>query len=187
MKLPDTTSIITPAGAVSPITVPTFILSQPEAILLRDYLLWLHHRQLSAKVFCPECWDERSEPSMIDTNEQEHAIGIYCAHRLLIYSGNMPPFTREYEDDASKLWKPTDGGILLADQVPTVNMTDDESKVLRQYRRFMIDRHVKEALYCQTCWDRNLYDGCRATVSDGAIDIICRHVHLRHRGRFATH
>jgi hypothetical protein len=184
MRLPDSLSTITPEGAVEPINIPTFLLSLEEAVVLRDYVIWMEYRQVRGQLFCKACYEESAEPTAIDINAV--AIGVICEHQLLIRFGELPKITRQYEN-ADLLWTPPDGGILLANQVPTIRMSDDESKVLHDYQRVMKTYNLLEAMRCNECWESGHHDGCRATVSSFGIDIICRHRHLQHRGSLATH
>jgi hypothetical protein len=58
--------------------------------------------------------------------------------------------------------------------VPTVSLTDEEARLLRAYRRFLEYRHLREALYCDRCFEGNLSDGCAAAVTEHEIVIKCR-------------
>jgi len=55
-----------------------------------------------------------------------------------------------------------------------VEFTVQEAQLLRSYRRFLEKHHLKEALYCGKCWERELSDGCKAFVRPEAIMIQCR-------------
>ena len=57
---------------------------------------------------------------------------------------------------------------------PTVVFTAEEAKLLRLYKKFLDAHHLKEALYCQDCWNLDLHDGCKAFVKDSQILIECR-------------
>jgi hypothetical protein len=57
---------------------------------------------------------------------------------------------------------------------PTVLLTTEEAELLRQYKKFLGKRNLREALYCQDCWNHNLEDGCRAFVTSSQILIECR-------------
>lgn len=184
MKIPDSISRITPAGAVEPIETPTFLLSRDEACVLRDYVIWLEYRQMRVKLWCKACWDKSNDPTEIDINP--NAIGVMCEHQLVIYIGDLPRITRQYEN-SDLVWAPKHEGLLIANEVPTVMMSDAESKILRDYKKLLEAFHLLEGMYCNTCWDSSHHDGCRATVTTGAIDILCRHRHLKHRGTLATH
>lgn len=57
---------------------------------------------------------------------------------------------------------------------PTIVLTGEEAKLLREYRKFK-DRHrIKEANYCSDCWDGNRQDGMEGYVTPDKIFIRCR-------------
>lgn len=64
-----------------------------------------------------------------------------------------------------------DGSIAT---IPQVSLTESEARLLRAYRRFLDHHHLREALYCNNCWEGNLQDGCGAAVTDFEILIKCR-------------
>lgn len=57
---------------------------------------------------------------------------------------------------------------------PAHILTSEEALILRQYKKFLEARGLREALYCQDCWDGGLSDGCRAFVTSNQILIECR-------------
>jgi hypothetical protein len=57
---------------------------------------------------------------------------------------------------------------------PNFNLTSEEAMMLRQYKKFLEAHGLREALYCQDCWDGGLSDGCRAFVTTNQIMIECR-------------
>jgi hypothetical protein len=57
---------------------------------------------------------------------------------------------------------------------PTVLLTQEEAELLRRYKQFLRKRGLREALYCQSCWDGNREDGCKAFVTTEQIAIVCR-------------
>lgn len=57
---------------------------------------------------------------------------------------------------------------------PTLMFTDEEARLLRQYKKFLEAHGLREALYCQHCWDQNLSDGLQAFVTSQKIGFICR-------------
>ena len=57
---------------------------------------------------------------------------------------------------------------------PTVILTGDEARLLRTYKKFLNQHGLKEALYCNDCWESNLQHGCKAFVTDQQILIQCR-------------
>lgn len=57
---------------------------------------------------------------------------------------------------------------------PTVMFTDEEARLLRTYKKFLEAHGLREALYCQKCWDHDLSDGLQAFVASEKIGFICR-------------
>jgi len=57
---------------------------------------------------------------------------------------------------------------------PTILLTVQEARLLRQYKRFLLEHGLKEALYCTSCWDHQLSHGTRAHVTPSQILIECR-------------
>lgn len=72
----------------------------------------------------------------------------------------------------------TTGTILTPDgelaQKPTQLLSQTDAELLRQYKKFLERHGLREALYCNACWDRSLSDGIRAFVTDAQILIDCR-------------
>lgn len=57
---------------------------------------------------------------------------------------------------------------------PTAVFSPREATLLRAYKKLLKKYHLKEALYCQDCFEGDLSDGCRAFVTDEQIGILCR-------------
>jgi hypothetical protein len=57
---------------------------------------------------------------------------------------------------------------------PTVLLTQEEAELLRTYKQFLQKRGLREALYCQSCWNGEREDGCKAFVTTDQIGIFCR-------------
>jgi hypothetical protein len=57
---------------------------------------------------------------------------------------------------------------------PTVMLTDDEAKLLRAYKKFLEHHGLREALFCNTCWNLEIHDGLEAYVLGHKIGLICR-------------
>lgn len=57
---------------------------------------------------------------------------------------------------------------------PTVMFSQSEAELLRRYKKFLQKYHLREALYCNECWDGNRSDGCEAYVMPDKIGVICR-------------
>jgi len=49
-----------------------------------------------------------------------------------------------------------------------------DAQLLRQYKTFLAKYHLREALYCQDCWNGQRHDGCEAHVTTTQIVIKCR-------------
>ena len=50
----------------------------------------------------------------------------------------------------------------------------EEAKLLREYKKFLLRHGLKEALYCNACFERNLSHGTEAYVTSEQIVIKCR-------------
>lgn len=59
-------------------------------------------------------------------------------------------------------------------QLDTIHLDQAEAMLLRQYKKFLQRRGLKEALYCDACWGNHVHNGCEAQVTDGQIFIKCR-------------
>lgn len=66
---------------------------------------------------------------------------------------------------------------------PTVILSKEEAELLRNYKKFLQKRGLREALYCNTCWQGDLADGMNAFVTDGQILFNCRHRMLFYQGQ----
>jgi hypothetical protein len=53
-------------------------------------------------------------------------------------------------------------------------MTAEQARLLRQYKKLLSDLGLKEALYCDDCFENNLAHGCEAFVTGTQIVIRCR-------------
>ena len=58
--------------------------------------------------------------------------------------------------------------------VPTLVFTQDEAHTFREYKKLLHRYGLKEALYCNDCWEGGLSDGCEAMVTSGQIVVKCR-------------
>lgn len=71
----------------------------------------------------------------------------------------------------------TTGTILGPDgtpaEKPVLTLSPREATLLRQYKKFLEKYHLREALYCDDCFDGDMADGCRAFVTDNQIGILC--------------
>lgn len=62
-------------------------------------------------------------------------------------------------------------------------MTDDDARLLRNYKKFLLKLHLKELLYCRKCDEHGDHPGVRASVTDSKIDVQCRCTTRRYRGQ----
>jgi hypothetical protein len=65
---------------------------------------------------------------------------------------------------------------------PTVLLSQEEAELLRKYKKFLHKRGLREALYCNTCFNGSLSDGMDAFVTDGQIMFKCHHRMLYYHG-----
>lgn len=60
-------------------------------------------------------------------------------------------------------------------QVPTVLLTQEQARIMREYKKkVLLPLGLKEALYCDACWNANLSHGLEASVTDNQIAMRCR-------------
>ena len=57
---------------------------------------------------------------------------------------------------------------------PSITLSHEDAKLLREYKKFLQRNHLQEALYCLSCYERNLAHGCEAFVTTERIVIKCR-------------
>jgi hypothetical protein len=57
---------------------------------------------------------------------------------------------------------------------PTVILSPKDAQLLRDYKRFLQKYQLREALYCNACYEGTLADGCQAFVNNQQIGILCR-------------
>ena len=67
--------------------------------------------------------------------------------------------------------------------MPTLVLTSEEAALLRLYKKFLHSHGLREAVYCNTCFQGNLSDGMEAFVRDDEILFRCRHRLLYHKGQ----
>jgi len=58
--------------------------------------------------------------------------------------------------------------------VQTVIFDHADAQLLRDYKKLLQRHGLKEALYCQRCWEGAQSDGCEAHVTSSQILIKCR-------------
>lgn len=64
----------------------------------------------------------------------------------------------------------------------TEMLSAEEAKLLRDYKRFLQRRGLREALFCNTCSEQRRSDGTQAYVTAEQIGIKCRCRFLFHQG-----
>lgn len=81
----------------------------------------------------------------------------------------------------------TEGAIVGPDgsviNKPTVILSADEARLLRQYKKFLQKYGIRETVFCNQCFEGNLSDGMRAFVTDSQVMWECRHRMLFHQGQ----
>ena len=63
-------------------------------------------------------------------------------------------------------------GIPLS--VPTDVLDHKDAALLRQYKKLLLKLGLREALFCNDCWDMKTHDGLEAYVTDSQIVLRCR-------------
>ena len=58
--------------------------------------------------------------------------------------------------------------------LPTVILTGEEAKLLREYKKFKQRHRILEANYCEDCWEQNRNHGMDGYVSNESIFVRCR-------------
>ena len=163
-----------------PVAVQHRTLTGQEATLLADYKRWLHARKLTQELFCPVCRETRTAPIEIAYAEGGE-IGLICPHRLTVSAGPPTASLRPVDISNVKQLVVTLGPRSPLDDA-TVRLSFGEAALLRAYGSFLRLHGWLEALRCQNCDDVGYRNGCKAVVTDSAIDIQCRHRHLLYRG-----
>lgn len=58
--------------------------------------------------------------------------------------------------------------------IATIKFDTEDARVLRLYKKLLHKYQLREAVYCQNCWNHQLSDGLEAFVTDDAIVFRCR-------------
>lgn len=58
--------------------------------------------------------------------------------------------------------------------ISTVLFSVEEARILREYKKILQRYAMKEALFCDHCWDKNVEHGLEAFVTDQMIAFRCR-------------
>ncbi len=72
-------------------------------------------------------------------------------------------------------------GTLIHAQALT--LTDEDARLLRTYKKFLLHYGYREALYCTRCFEGNRSDGLDAYVTDHKILFRCRCRSLFYEGQ----
>jgi len=73
-----------------------------------------------------------------------------------------------------------DGSLLNA---PTLMLSLEDAKLLREYKKWLLRNGYREALYCTRCFESNRQDGLHAFVTDQRILFKCRCRSLLYEGQ----
>jgi len=81
----------------------------------------------------------------------------------------------------------TDGVILdangLPTSLPTQVLTAEDAALLRLYKKFLHSHGLREAVFCNSCYQGAQHDGMEAYVTDGEVMFRCRHRMLYYKGQ----
>lgn len=55
--------------------------------------------------------------------------------------------------------------------LPHESLSDDELRLLLEYKRFLQAHGYREAVYCQRCWGNNLSDGTEFRVKTSGLTV----------------
>jgi hypothetical protein len=62
-------------------------------------------------------------------------------------------------------------------------LSQDSARLLRDYRTFLVRRHIREGLWCKTCAEAGQPEGVKAFVKDDRIELRCRCTLRTYRGQ----
>jgi hypothetical protein len=94
--------------------------------------------------------------------------------------GMRPDQLKDLNDLLSRAPGTSDKALIIgpdgesAAVVRQYELSHEEAVLLRDYKKFLVRRGYKEAVYCRNCWDNRLSDGTKFVVTDGHIAIQCR-------------
>ena len=88
----------------------------------------------------------------------------------------MKPLLSDYAP--SQIISP-DGSVMNA---PALTLSMEDAKLLRVYKKFLLRNGLKEALYCNACFESNRSHGLEAFVTDDQILFRCRCRSLFYQG-----
>lgn len=61
-----------------------------------------------------------------------------------------------------------------AAEIKTVLFSPQDAETFRAYKKLLQAHGLREALYCNDCWEGQLSDGCEAHVTPSNILVRCR-------------
>ena len=172
-----TSSVTMTSGEV--VTLPTIILAEADASLLRQYRDWLADRRVTRRFFCRVCTVPdhmtigRTVPMEMDTFITDAQIMFSCNHRRLFYQGLTVPTRIRFAPDPK-----LEAGILLLTPTERV-LNETEREMLRAVKTFKRQWDIGEVNQCQDCFETAMHgDGSlRGGIDDktGRISLRCAH------------
>lgn len=155
--------IVTEGGLT--LDVPAIEIGAEAAAIFRNYFYWCLKNQLEPELFCKDCYDgTRNTRATHNVTEQEIAIACGCKLRFFKGPWMQPaaiPVPKRSNEKSEEL--PTDYLLPV-----------EAARLLRAYKKVMIDLGLLEAIRCNACFHLNLEDGCNARVGNNSILIQCR-------------
>ena len=143
---------------------PTTVIGADAAAIIRAYFTWAINHQLEPELFCGNCFTGlRSDKAIY--NITDHEIEIVCACSQRVHFGASLP----HAPIAPCVTSRADAG-----SVGVVLLSADAARLLRLYKKILLDLNLHEALRCNTCYDLDQADGCGGDVLSQSIRIYCR-------------
>ena len=150
---------------------PTTIIGADAAAIMRAYFFWAMSNQLEPELFCGACFDGlRENKAQYNITEQE--IEIVCKCQMRVCLGASLPMTPV---------SPSMTAPANATGIVPVVLSEAAARLLRLYKKVLIDLNLKEALRCNVCYEVG-EDGCAASVTSQSIRIDCRCSERRYAG-----
>src|SRR3990167_2081782 len=163
IRLTDTTTghIVKADGSLA--TMPTTLMGADTAAIMRAYFQWALTNQLEPELYCGNCFNGSRDDKAI-YNITEADIQIICRCQIRAFFGHsLPP--------APVTASTT---VLHDGEIGQVLLSDSAARLLRLYKKVLIDLNLKEALRCNACYSLDNQDGCGAQVLTNSIRIFCR-------------
>lgn len=146
------------------IEVPTTLIGADAAAILRAAFHWYLTNQLEPELFCANCFDHSRESKAV-YKVDDHEIIVSCGCALRYFKGGwlrpdpVPPSMSAAVDAT---------GPLL------VTLSEGAARLLRLYKKVLLDLGMKQALRCNACYALDREDGCEAQTTENQILIRCR-------------